>query len=100
MRQCDLVSISRSSFYREPTPDSTENLVLMRLIDEQFLETPWYGSRQMARHLRRNGWCVGRHRVRLMQRISTNLLIAPAVVSSSRASQIVRASGTSSMPAS
>jgi putative transposase len=27
----------------------------MRLIDEQFLETPWYGSRQMARHLRRNG---------------------------------------------
>jgi HTH-like domain len=36
----------------------------MRLIDEQFLETPWYGSRQMARHLRRNGWCVGRHRVR------------------------------------
>src|ERR1700687_4866845 len=27
-------------------------------------ETPWYGSRQMARHLRRNGWCVGRHRVR------------------------------------
>ena len=38
----------------------------MRLIDEQFLETPWYGSRQMARHLRRNGRCVGRHRVRLL----------------------------------
>ena len=36
----------------------------MRLIDEQFLETPWYGSRQMARHLRRKGWCVGRKRVR------------------------------------
>jgi hypothetical protein len=34
----------------------------MRLIDQQFLETPWYGSRQMARHLRRNGWCVVRHR--------------------------------------
>ena len=64
VRQCELVSISRSSFYREPTPESAENLVLMRLIDEQFLETPWYGSRQMARHLRRNGWCVGRHRVR------------------------------------
>ena len=50
VRQCELVSISRSSFYREPTPESAENLVLMRLIDEQFLETPWYGSRQMARH--------------------------------------------------
>ena len=53
VRQCELVSISRSSFYRAPTPESAENLVLMRLIDEQFLETPWYGSRQMARHLRR-----------------------------------------------
>src|SRR5260370_2099144 len=59
VRQCELVSISRSSFYREPTPESAENLVLMRLIDEQFLETPWYGSRQMARHLRRNGWWIG-----------------------------------------
>jgi hypothetical protein len=39
VRQCELVSIGRSSFYREPTPDSAENLVLMRLIDEQFLET-------------------------------------------------------------
>src|SRR2546429_4392009 len=63
VRQCELVSISRSSFYREPTPESAENLVLMRLIDEQFLETPWYGSRQMARHLRRNGWGLWRHPV-------------------------------------
>lgn len=36
----------------------------MRLIDEQFLDKPWYGSRQMARHLRRDSWCVGRHRIR------------------------------------
>ena len=36
----------------------------MRLIDAQFLETPWYGSRQMARHLRREGHVVGRKRVR------------------------------------
>jgi hypothetical protein len=54
VRQCELVSIGRSTFYREATPESAENLVLMRLIDEQFLETPRYGSRQMARHLRRN----------------------------------------------
>ena len=74
VRQCELVSISRSSFYREPAPDSAENLVLMRLIDEQFLETPWYGSRQMARHLRRNGWCVGRHRVR---RLMIRMGLAP-----------------------
>jgi putative transposase len=36
----------------------------VRLLDEPFLETPWYGSRQMARHLRRQGHAVGRKRVR------------------------------------
>jgi putative transposase len=64
VRQYELVSISRTSFYREPTPESEETLQLMRLIDQQFLETPWYGSPQKARHLRGQGWCVGRHRVR------------------------------------
>jgi len=39
VRQCELVSISRSSFYREPTAVSEATLRLMRLIDEQFLET-------------------------------------------------------------
>ena len=67
-------SISRSSFYREPTAETEATLRLMRLIDEQFLETPWYGSRQMARHLRRNGWCIGRHRVR---RLMTKMGLAP-----------------------
>ena len=70
VRQCALVSIGRSTFYREPTPDTTENLALMRVLDEQFLETPWYGSRQMTRHLRRFGHMVGRKRVRrLMSRM-------------------------------
>ncbi len=42
----------------------------MRAIDEQFMETPWYGSRQMARPLRRHGRAVGRERVRrLMARM-------------------------------
>ena len=73
VRQCELASISRSSFYREPA-ESEETLRLMRLLDEQFLETPWYGSRQMAWHLRRNGWCVGRHRVR---RLMSKMGLAP-----------------------
>jgi len=64
VRQCELVSISRSSFYYQPVGETAENLALMRLIDAQFLETPWYGSRQMARHLRRAGHEVGRKRVR------------------------------------
>ena len=49
VRQCELVSISRSSFYHQPVGETAENLALMRLIDAQFLKTPWYGSRQMAR---------------------------------------------------
>jgi putative transposase len=68
VRQCELVSISRASFYRQPGSESSENLALMRLIDEAFLEMPWYGARQMARHLRRLGWCIGRHRVRRLMR--------------------------------
>jgi putative transposase len=69
VRQCALVSIGRSSFYYEGKGESPLNLALMRLIDEQFLETPWYGSRQMARHLRRQGYCVGRKRVRRLMRL-------------------------------
>ena len=70
VRQCELVSISRSGFYYRPCGETPLNLTLMRLIDEQFLETPWYGSRQMARHLRREGYTVGRKRVRrLMARM-------------------------------
>ena len=63
-RQCELLSIARSSFYGSPCGESEMNLTLMRVIDEQFLETAWYGSRQMARHLRRQGWSVGRKRIR------------------------------------
>jgi len=45
-KQCELLSISRSSFYYEPKGESEMNLDLMRVIDKQFLETPFYGVRQ------------------------------------------------------
>jgi len=67
-RQCALVGISRSAFYGPAKGESPLNLALMRLIDAQFLETPWYGSRQMARHLRREGHVVGRKRIRRLMR--------------------------------
>lgn len=69
VRQCELVSISRSSFYFTGRGESPLNLKLMRLIDEQFLATPFYGSRQMTRHLRRCGYSVGRKRVRRLMRV-------------------------------
>jgi putative transposase len=68
VRQCALVSISRSSYYYTGKGESALNLELMRLIDEQYLSTPWYGARQMARHLRRQGHKVGRKRVRRLMR--------------------------------
>jgi putative transposase len=67
-RQCELVSISRSSFYHTPRGENAENLALMRRIDELFLRYPFYGSRQMVRQLRREGIAVGRHRVRRLMR--------------------------------
>ena len=54
VRQCDLVSINRSGLY-EQAGENALNLALMQLIEAQFMETPWYGSRQMTRHLRREG---------------------------------------------
>ena len=51
-KQCALLSISRSSFYYEPKGETQMNLDLMCLIDKQFLETPFYGVRQMTWHLR------------------------------------------------
>lgn len=69
-RQCELVDISRSSWYYGVLGESSENLELMRTIDEQFMEEPSWGSRQMARHLRRKGYWVNRKRVkRLMQKM-------------------------------
>ena len=68
VRQCRLVSVARSSFYDEGTGESPLNLRLMRVIDEQFLETPFYGSRQMTRWLRRQGDTVSRKRVRRLMR--------------------------------
>jgi putative transposase len=74
-RQCVLLDISRSSWYHEALGESQANLTLMRLIDEQFLETPYYGARQMARYLRRRGYWVNRKRVRrLMQHMGLSAI--------------------------
>ena len=61
-RQCCLLSIGRSALYYEPKGESEETLALMRRIDELFLKYPFYGARQMVRHLRREGVCIGRGR--------------------------------------
>ena len=68
--QCELLKISRSSWYYEALGESPLNLTLMRLIDEEFLEDPSLGARQMARIIRRKGYWVNRKRGRrLMQKM-------------------------------
>lgn len=66
-RQCELLGLPRSTFYYAAVPESAENLALMRLIDEQYLRTPIYGSRRMQLWLSKQGHEVNRKRVqRLM----------------------------------
>ncbi len=66
-RQCQLLGVSRSSYYYKPNGESAENLRYMRLIDEQYLRTPFFGYRQMSRWLHRQGYQVNKKRVqRLM----------------------------------
>ena len=88
VRQCRLVSVARSSFYDEGTGESPLNLRLLRVIDEQFLETPFYGSRQMTRWLRRQGDTVSRKRVRRLMRLR----------SSNGPGRLRRTRGTGSIP--
>jgi len=69
-RQCRLAGVPRSSFYYVPAPESEENLVLMRLIDEQYMRHPEFGSPRMTDWLAEQGHAVNRKRVsRLMQRM-------------------------------
>jgi len=68
-RQCELLELNRASWYYEPVPESAENLALMRRIDEQYLATPFYGSRRMAVWLQRQGQVVNRKRVRRLMRL-------------------------------
>ena len=84
VRQCELVSISRGSVYYKRKGESVFNLELMRLVDEQYLKTPWYGARQMARHLRRHGYGVGRKRIRRLMRLMNLKAIAPGPQTSRR----------------
>ena len=69
-RQCHLVNVSRSSVYYKPKPVNPDDLKLMRLIDEQYLKTPSWGSRSMRNFLRRQlGRKINRKRVQRLMRL-------------------------------
>jgi putative transposase len=68
-RQCELLGISRSGLYYQPAEESPENLSLMKKIDEQYIKTPFYGSRRMAAFLKKEGEDANRKRVQRLMRL-------------------------------
>lgn len=69
-RQCELLELNRSSYYYQPARETELNLELMRLIDEQYMKTPYYGYPKMTAHLRREGYQVNPKRIgRLMHKM-------------------------------
>lgn len=68
-RQCELIGLNRSTLYYQPVMESPLNLQLMRLIDEQYTRTPFYGWPRMTAHLRRNGHDINHKRVQRLMRL-------------------------------
>ena len=67
-RQCALAALSRSGLYYAPRQETAENLELLRLLDEQYTRTPFYGVRKMRQELVRRGYQVNPKRVRRLLR--------------------------------
>ncbi len=68
-RQCELIGLNRSSLYYQPAGESAYNLQLMRLLDEQYTRTPFYGWLRMTAYLRREGRMVNPKRVRRLLKL-------------------------------
>ena len=67
-RQCELLGLNRTSFYYQKQAEKEEDALLMRLIDEQYTETPFYGYRKMTVYLQQLGYRVNHKRVRRLMR--------------------------------
>jgi len=67
-RQCELLGLNRSSLYYKPSCETEYNEQLMKLIDEQYIKTPFYGIDKMTAWLHRQGHSVNYKRVRRLTR--------------------------------
>lgn len=78
-KQCELLGLNRSTLYYQskPAQESDDNLLLMRLIDEQYTKTPFYGSRKMMHWLATQGHQVNRKRIQRLMRVMGIQGVAP-----------------------
>jgi len=76
-RQCKILGIPKSSFYYTPVPESKENLQIMRLMDEQYLKTPFYGVRRMHYYVLQHGYLANIKRIRRLLRLMNQEAIYP-----------------------
>jgi len=67
-KQCQLLGINRSSYYYQYVTENSFNTELMRLIDQLYLQYPFYGSRQMRCHLKQQGYTLSRKRIQRLMR--------------------------------
>jgi putative transposase len=68
VRQCELIGLSRSTYYYQPVGECSLNIELMHLIDEEYTRHPYYGSRRICACLHRQGYAVNRKRVQRLMR--------------------------------
>jgi putative transposase len=68
-KQCALLNVGRSGLYYSPVKESEENLAIMRLLDEQYLKTPFYGVERLLVLLVVMGYAVNRKRVRRLMKL-------------------------------
>lgn len=68
-RQCELLGLARAALYDEPRRESAESLWFMRLLDEQYTRTPYYGIRRMTAWLQTQGHAVNHKRVQRLLRL-------------------------------
>ena len=66
--QCRLLELNRASFYYQPKGEKTENLEMMRVMDEYILEEPTAGVKTMQYMLQDKGYKAGYERVRRLMR--------------------------------
>jgi len=76
-RQCELLGINRSGYYYEPVLESQTNLDIMRHLDMQYNETPFYGVLRMHQHIISLGYVVNEKRIRRLLRLMGLMAIYP-----------------------